>query len=177
VRTQLSSRRLDLNSKPFSIYLAGPNVFKKDAVEDLNRLKIIAKRYNQIGMAPLDNEVNMSEVNVATKIFHGNIDLMDKCDVIIANLESFRGPNMDDGTAFEVGYGFAKGKLMYGYMEHSHRELKHITKDIYGFDRKFPHVEDFKYPRNLMIVDSIRLSGGNIFDTFEECVKHLIENH
>jgi hypothetical protein len=26
-------------------------------------------------------------------------------------------------------------------------------------------------------VDSIRLSGGNIFDTFEECVKHLIENH
>jgi hypothetical protein len=55
--------------------------------------------------------------------------------------------------------------------------LKDITADLYGDDEKFPHVENFKYPRNLMIVDSIRSSGGEIFETFEECVKHLAENH
>lgn len=161
---------------PYSIYLAGPNVFKRNAIQDLTELKLIAKKYNQIGLAPLDNAVDMDDSNVATKIFLGNVDLMDKCQVIIANLEPFRGPNVDDGTAFEIGYGFAKGKLIYGYMKNFNHELKDITKNLYGFDERFPHVEDFNYSRNLMIVDSIRKSGGNIFWSFEDCVRDLIKN-
>jgi nucleoside 2-deoxyribosyltransferase len=165
------------SGKSYNIYLAGPNVFKKDAIEDLNQMKTISKKYNQIGNAPIDNEVDFAKIDAATRIFHGNVDMMDKCDVIIANLEPFRGPNVDDGTAFELGYGYSKGKIMYGYMTHANKELKDITSDLYGNDEKFPHVENFKYPRNLMIVDSIRSSGGDIFKTFEECVKHLVENH
>jgi nucleoside 2-deoxyribosyltransferase len=165
------------SSKSYNIYLAGPNVFKKNAMEDLNHLKKISKKYKQIGNAPLDNEVDLTDIGAATKIFQGNVDMMDKCDVIIANLEPFRGPNMDDGTAFEIGYGFAKGMIMYGYMTHHDKELKDITSDLYGDDEDFPHVEDFKYPRNLMIVDSINASGGKIFATFEECVRDLVKNH
>jgi nucleoside 2-deoxyribosyltransferase len=165
------------SNKTYNIYLAGPNVFKKDAIQDLNNMKEISKKYNQIGNAPIDNEVDFETNDVATKIFQGNVDMMDKCDVIIANLEPFRGPNVDDGTAFEIGYGFAKGMLIYGYMTHHDKELKDITSSIYGKDEKFPHVENFKYPRNLMIVDSIRSSGGRIFATFEECVQDLAKSH
>jgi len=177
-RVTKETRILEQKSgKSYNIYLAGPNVFKKDAIQDLNKMKEISKKYNQIGNAPIDNEVDFAKVDAATRIFHGNVEMMDMCDVIIANLEPFRGPNVDDGTAFELGYGYSKNKIMYGYMTHSNKELKDITADLYGDDEKFPHVENFKYPRNLMIVDSIRSSGGDIFETFEECVKHLAENH
>jgi nucleoside 2-deoxyribosyltransferase len=164
------------NVKSYSIYLAGPDVFKENAIDHLEELKEIAKKYNQVGVSPLDNKYDLFQIGTATRIFHGNVDIMNSCDVIIANLEPFRGPNVDDGTAFEVGYGYAMGKILYGYMEHSDKELKDITAP-YGEDEKFPHVEDFKYPRNLMIVDSIRKSGGNIFSTFEECIKDLIKTH
>ena len=46
------------SSKSYNIYLAGPNVFKRNAMEDLNQLKNISKKYKQIGNAPLDNEVD-----------------------------------------------------------------------------------------------------------------------
>ena len=101
------------SGKSYNIYLAGPNVFKKDAIEDLNQMKQISKKYNQIGNAPIDNEVDFAKVDAATRIFHGNVEMMDSCDVIIANLEPFRGPNVDDGTAFELGYGYSKNKIMY----------------------------------------------------------------
>jgi nucleoside 2-deoxyribosyltransferase len=167
-----------LFSESYSIYLAGPDVFKRDAIEYFKNLKEISKKYNHVGMAPSDNiKEILSQDNAATKIFFRNVEMIDNCDVVIANLEPFRGPNVDDGTAFEIGYGFAKGKLVYGYMEHSHKELKDITSELYGKDDKFPEIEDFKYPRNLMIVDSIRKSGGDIFATFEDCLKHLAETH
>jgi nucleoside 2-deoxyribosyltransferase len=172
-------RRFELNEDAapenlFKIYLAGPDVFKENALKDLERLKEIAQKYGQRGLAPLDNEIDLKQIGAATKIFKGNVDLMDICNVIIANLEPFRGPNMDDGTAFELGYGFAKGKLLYGYTNHHNLELKDLTDLLFGRDPKFPHVEDFGYTRNLMIVDSIRKSGGNIFNTFEECVVDLV---
>ena len=110
-RVTKENRILEQKSgKSYNIYLAGPNVFKKDAIEDLNKMKEISKKYNQIGNAPIDNEVDFAKVDAATKIFHGNVEMMDMCDVIIANLEPFRGPNVDDGTAFELGYGYSKNK-------------------------------------------------------------------
>ena len=159
-------------SKSYNIYLAGPDVFKENAVEYFEYLKKLSTKYNQVGISPLDNDIDFNEIGVASKIFHGNIGIIDNCDVVIANLEPFRGPNVDDGTAFEIGYAYAKNKIVYGYMEHSDRELKDITAE-YKKDKKFKIIEDFKYPRNLMIVDSIRRSGGDIFPTFEDCLQHL----
>jgi len=165
------------NLGQLKIYLAGPDVFLNNAMESLDRLKNISQKYGHQGLAPLDNVVDLKEVGAATRIFKGNIDLMDSCDAIIANLAPFRGPNMDDGTAFEVGYGYCKGKIMYGYMSQSNMDLKQITNLLYGDDTDFPHVEDFGYPRNLMIVDSIRKSGGDIYNTFEECLIDFARNY
>ena len=114
-----------LFDQSYSIYLAGPDVFKNDAAKYLEDLKELSKKYSHVGLSPADNiEQVLKQVNAATKIFFRNISLIDKCDVIIANLEPFRGPNVDDGTAFEIGYGFSKGKKIYGYMEHFEKELK-----------------------------------------------------
>ena len=40
---------------------------------------------------------------------------MDGCDAVIANMTPFRGPSMDVGTAFELGYMAGRGRPVLGY--------------------------------------------------------------
>ncbi len=152
------------------IYLAGPDVFRDNAISWLKLMKERCTQNGFVGLSPFDNEAA-----TPTQIFKGNISLLNECDIVIANLVPFRGPNMDDGTAFEIGYAHALGKRIYGYMIHSELHLKTFTKVLYPEYKmsEFPIIEDFNYPRNLMIVDSIKASGGQIFLTFEDCLDDI----
>ena len=101
----------------------------------------------------------------ANDIFKGDIRLIDESDIIVANLNNFRGQTMDDGTAFELGYGYALGKLLYGYMDDDRSMREKIGyKDSEGYN-----VEDFDKPINLMIAQSTKIVKGD----FESCVKRL----
>lgn len=163
------------------IYLAGPDVFRNEAIKYLNGLKLLSKKHGHIGLAPLDNTIQIPEEMLfsqehGTEIFQANVELIEECDVIIANIEPFRGAGVDDGTAWEIGYGYAKGKKIYGYSEFSDMSLSEITELMFDIKKqsKFSIIESFgKNTANLMIVDSIRKSGGNIFKTFEECLVDL----
>lgn len=44
-------------------------------------------------------------------IFRKNIDAIDACDFLVVILD---GPDVDSGTAWEVGYAFSKSKPIYG---------------------------------------------------------------
>ena len=44
-------------------------------------------------------------------IFRNDKDGIDRCDVVVANLN---GVTTDDGTAWEMGYAYAKGKFIIG---------------------------------------------------------------
>lgn len=167
-------------SKKYKIYLAGPDVFRKNAIKSLSELKRVAKRYGHEGLAPLDNILEIEEDQKftpkhATMIFDANVQLIEDCDVIIANIEPFRGPSVDDGTAWEIGYGFAKNKIIYGYSELSDKSLEEITKMMFDMSKqkKYTEIEKMGHSTNLMIVDSIKASGGKVFKTFEECLIHL----
>ena len=162
------------------IYLAGPDVFRSNAISRLNSLKRFAERYGHRGLAPLDNVLNIADSEKgtpkhATLIFEANVDLIEECDVIIANLEPFRGPSIDDGTAWEIGYGYARGKKIYGYSALSDKSLEEITKMMFDMSKqtKYPNIEKMGHSVNLMIQDSIVASGGKIFKTFEECLIDL----
>ena len=41
---------------------------------------------------------------IAGAIFDANIQKIDECSAVIANITPFRDPGMDAGTAFEIGY-------------------------------------------------------------------------
>ena len=56
-----------------SIYIAGPSVFREDAIEYGNKLKELCLKYGFIGLYPLDNEFTNS-----TEIALGNYRLIDK---------------------------------------------------------------------------------------------------
>lgn len=164
------------------IYLAGPDVFREDAIQHFETLKELCAKWGFIGMAPLDNTIQIPTDKLNTPkhskaIFISNVGLIKDCDIILANLEPFRGACIDDGTAWEIGCGYALGKRIWGYSSFSNLSLRAVTNIMFDINRQedFPLIEDFGNPVNLMISDSIKKSGGEIFKTFEECLENMHE--
>ena len=154
-----------------NVYLAGPDVFLPNAVEIGQRKKEILARYGLAGHFPLDNalspEQGASKRDFGLKIAVANEELMDKCEIIIANMTPWRGVEMDDGTAFEMGYMRAQGKLICGYSQtpipFAQRVIDecyqgNITSDMRGSDGFA--IEDFDLADNLMLLGAIEKSGG-----------------
>ncbi len=144
-----------------SIYIAGFDVFSPDAVEKGKALKKICAEYGFEGLYPLDNESSDPR-----KIFGGNLALINKADIICANLNDFRGQDMDSGTAFEIGYGYAKGKKIFGYTQ----DISSLRSRIGEYDNLGYSVEDFGMCVNLMIgCACINIIKGG----FEDCIKSV----
>jgi len=99
------------------IYLAGPEVFLPNAREIGEAKRRLCSERGATGLFPLDEEVPDagSLAARADAIFRKNVELMDGADAVIANMSPFRGIGMDGGTAFEMGYMHARGKLVLGY--------------------------------------------------------------
>src|SRR5262245_51292625 len=87
------------------LYLAGPEVFRRDAAEEGERLKRLCEEAGAIGLHPLQAE--------GADIRRGCIELIHQADAVVANISPFRGEHMDPGTAFEIGYAEAVGKPVY----------------------------------------------------------------
>lgn len=162
------------------IYLAGPDVFRENALEFFKSVKSLVISYGFIPLAPLDNVIPFEEgesnkPESADKIFKANIQLINEADIVLANVVPFRGVCIDDGTAFEIGYAFAAKKLIYGYGDDCDILLKEKTEKhfLYASPSHFPVIEDFGYCSNLMICSSIKLSGGKILKSIDECLVEL----
>lgn len=97
-------------ARPRKLYLAGPDVFRADAVAHGEALKALCARYGFEGLYPLDNALpkQLAEPREqAAWIYRANIGLIERADAVLANLNFFRGAEPDSGTAFEVGYATA----------------------------------------------------------------------
>lgn len=170
------------------IYLAGPDVFMapNKVAEHFQHLKDLCTKYGFTGLSPFDNTIDLDKYPTPHEkgmaIYKGNHDLVKQCEVVIANLVPFRGINVDDGTAWEIGAGAALGKRLYGYTTLYNETIEQRTKnypyfkEIMKVDSEFPDIETFAYPTNLMLSCSILESGGDTLATFEDCLEHLSEN-
>lgn len=100
------------------VYLAGPEVFLEDALDIGARKTAICEAQGFEGVFPLDQSLDLTGLSpqeAGLKIYRANRDLMQTCDLTVANMTPFRGPSMDVGTAFEMGYMRALGKPVLGY--------------------------------------------------------------
>ena len=104
--------------KHVRIYLAGPDIFLRDATEYAAWQKQICLKHDFVPLHPLDNNVGLEKATrkVSRRIFHLDLAQIDAADLIVANCNYFRGGCIDDGTAVELGYAFAKSKAAYGYL-------------------------------------------------------------
>ena len=142
------------------IYIAGFDVFRKDAVEYGISCKELCASYGIGTLYPFDNEADN-----APDIFRGNLALIDACDVVCANLNAFRGEEPDSGTCFELGYAYAKGKRLYGYLS----ESRTLREKLGETDRGGYCVENFGLPVNLMLGVAATLVAGD----FTACVQKI----
>lgn len=140
------------------IYLAGPDVFRGDAKEHGEKLKQRCKDFGHVGLFPLDNEIVPLD---SKKIFEANLALIREADLVLANINPFRGPSVDPGTAWEMGAAKALNKPVYAYTN-DFREYKERTLA----SENHPIVEDFGMLDNLMIVHG----SFAIFNSFEEAL-------
>lgn len=160
------------------IYIAGFDVFEANSIEIGKKYIELCKKYGFIGLYPLDNVVdfNQEKRKIAQDIFKANVNLINQSDIVIANLNAFRGKEADSGTIWECGYATALGKKVYGYMN---KELNYIDtfsneeKKIFNgnfVDLENRIIEDFDYSINLMIACSVEKM---IFGNFEDCLKEI----
>ena len=75
------------------IYIAGFDVFEPNSIEIGKKYVELCKKYGFIGLYPLDNVVdfNQEKRKIAQDIFKANINLINQSDIVIANLNAFRG--------------------------------------------------------------------------------------
>ena len=83
-------------------------------------MKAICADHGLVGLAPLDNQVGLEGLapgpDLITRIVRADIDLMRSVDAGVFCLDGFRrGPEMDAGTAFGIGYMQALGKPLSGW--------------------------------------------------------------
>ncbi len=146
------------------IYIAGPDVFEKNAKQIGSKLNQLCTQYGFIGLYPLDNEIEFTtKAQTAKKIYEANVNLIKEADIVIANLNDFRGKEADSGTVWECGYASALGKKVYAYMNDTNSYInrfkeneKHLDKNINTIvDEDNLIIEDFDLPINLMIGCSV----------------------
>jgi len=187
------SKREPQAEKPtYFVYLAGPEVFLPDPIAAGAEKKALIKSLNEkydwpfqlVGLYPMDNEIADFKPDFVTglKIYDANIALMDKAHFITANMVRFRGPSMDVGTAFEMGYMRGLSKPVYAYYDakpfygkdeapgiyaervnqHYPISTEHKGKDVHG-----QTIEDFAMADNLMMIGSLESGAKEIAPSFE----------
>ena len=146
-----------------NVYLAGPDVFLPDPLKAAASKKAICEKYRLTGQFPFDTTLELSQLSpfeAGLAIYKSNIALMDKCDLIIANMTPFRGVSMDVGTAFEIGYMAAQGKPVYGYSNDGRLYCDRVPAPEPGLDEMGQAIESFEMHDNLMMEGAIYTNGG-----------------
>ena len=146
------------------VYLAGPDVFSPDAAALAEAKRTICRAHGLEGLHPFDSGVDLGALpgpEAAARIYDGNLALMAEADLCIANLTPFRGPHVDDGTAFEIGWFAAQGKPVWGYDNGAASYRRKALRLRRKTDRSA--IEDFGLPVNLMLALAVERSGGRIF--------------
>ena len=97
------------------LYLAGPEVFHRDAIQLGIAKQLMCARFHYQGLYPLDGAPPPGTPAEAASIYARCMTLMHQADAGIFNLSPFRGPSADVGTVLELGVMAALGKPVFAY--------------------------------------------------------------
>ncbi len=180
------------------IYLAGPEVFLRDAAELYEAKKAICRQHGFDALSPLDDLPafeSLPQVDAGKSISAANEAKMKACELLIANLTPFRSPSVDVGTAYELGFMRALGNPVLGYANVDAKFRQRTIDFLNGHvtprdgadvmeDRDGMLLEDFDMVDNLMIDGAVLASGAQVavvstpperrfvdLDGFRQCVE------
>ncbi|MBS1159548.1 MAG: nucleoside 2-deoxyribosyltransferase [Proteobacteria bacterium] len=149
-----------------NIYLAGPDVFRADALAWAEESRQLCAVAGHRALIPLD-----AEETTAAGIYLANRELIRRADALLANLNPFRGCEPDSGTCVEVGMALALGKPVIGYVDRAETTAQRVARVAGGklaqrggrpIDGAGWYVEDFGLPLNLMLAVPVTIVVGGL---------------
>lgn len=152
------------------LYIAGPDIFAPDAEHRFRMMRHACRKAGFVPLTPADLALpaNLGRRELAAWIKDSNRRMIDMADAVIANISPFRGPNMDPGTAWEIGYAEAKGLPVFLWSEAT-PNLEERTAGENGRDALGWMIESFGLSENLMIA----VNPGSISTSFEEALRQI----
>lgn len=112
-----------MKKKPV-VYIAGFECFLPDGEDRAKKALAMCRAAGFEGISPAMGDpenppidFSQGKKRAAKQIFLNNIKSIDRCDLVIANVNNFRGWEPDGGTCFELGYAFSQGKKLYAFMD------------------------------------------------------------
>ena len=121
----------------------------------------------------MDGQVDLSKCKSGPekgiKIYHADVSQVNVADMILVNLNPFRGVSADVGTCFEMGYAVAQGKPAFAYSADK-RTYKERVTDLKAEDENL--LEDFGLQDNLMMIGPV---NNVVYQTPEEAIKAIGE--
>lgn len=135
------------------IFLAGPDVYRRDAHARGDELKRMCAFYEVEGLYPLDD----ARLADPQQIRRQCIALIRSADAVVADISPFRGTHMNPGTAWEIGFAEAIGKPVFLWSTEMRPLIERIPGELdidHGTvvrDAEGLAVEDFGSPENLMV--------------------------
>ncbi|MDR3204282.1 MAG: nucleoside 2-deoxyribosyltransferase [Deltaproteobacteria bacterium] len=154
------------------IYFAGPDIFWPDYSEKILFIKNLCRLNNLDCLYPeLENNISAQE------IVEKDLSLIRKADLVVANLNPFRGQEPDSGTVFECGYAYAKGLTVIGYLKDRRDMLTKLRQWPLGptnnslLCQDGSLVEDFGKPLNLMLSETLSGLYSNLQEAVEAAAK------
>lgn len=167
------------------VYLSGPERYDTDAEQKYEAMKKICDKYGMAACSPLDWADGVEKIEsdnpytAAANVFDNCQQQVRNCDLIVANLNDYRGYECCNDTGFECGMAFQLGKTLYGYMDDT-RPMKYRIPHL-GEDREFHdmsgcNVENFDYPLNLMFGCSMKIFEGKFEEMIEKAAEDFFKN-
>jgi nucleoside 2-deoxyribosyltransferase len=155
------------------MYLAGPDVFAADALAIGAWKKQVCARHGFAGVFPSDlveMDPGLAPLEQALAVYDVLERAMRDCDGAFVDLTPFRGPSMDVGTAYEMGFLKALGRPLFAYSNSAVPFAGRVFAWCGGHlrtrpdgSREDPHgmaLEEFGMAENLMIDGGARRSTG-----------------
>lgn len=171
----------DQKKRPL-IYLSGFERYDSKGGMIFTKMKEICSRYGYESVSPLDQAPGVEKIVTenpyiwAANVFDNYQQHVRNCDIIIANLNDYRGYEINNDVGFECGMGFQLGKRLYGFMDNTDKlinKIPHLGEEMEYRDHTGSNVEDFDYPANLMFGSSMKIFEGTFENIIEKVVKDL----
>ncbi|MDR0387379.1 MAG: nucleoside 2-deoxyribosyltransferase [Treponema sp.] len=159
----------------FGVYIAGPECFYPRGYSLWHAQRKLAEYYGFTVVLPNDAPLKLDHEDLrlnADAIFANLKKVIEKTDIIIADLELFRGPNADCGVLFELGMAYAKGARLYGYTRDKRNTL-HKNQGYY-FTENSRGMEESRYYQDLPFAPSLTASTMIVEGDFYDCLKTVM---
>lgn len=166
-----------MESKRPRLYVAGPDVFRPNAVEHFTAMREICERYGFEPVIPLDGTETTSK-----QIAEGNFARLATVQCVAANLNPFRGSEPDSGTVAEAIIAARLHRIpVVGYMQDTRPMIDRLVdqgtaqQDDWGriADRWGWTIENFGHPLNLMLAESFPVVQGQFLDAVVELSRRV----